>query len=130
MTIAQLAVEEAAAIAEEGVVVAELIAVISQGQQGAAAFKPPIGRLEMLIGNAGRIEPELQQQRVVAEAQGGAGKAGGLHHIPVGLAQSLQRRLKWERQQRVGGKHNGRHGAGNRTQGPSAGVNNSRMARP
>jgi hypothetical protein len=73
--VAHLAVEKAPAVAQQGVVGAELIAVVAQGQQGLAPLEAAIGRLKILVRHAGGIQPQLPQQVVIAEAQATLGKA-------------------------------------------------------
>lgn len=99
--IAQLPVEEAATVSQEGVVAAELIAVVPQRQQGGARLESAIGGFQILIADGGRIEAELGQQIIVAEAQPGEWEAGRLHHFPVVGAETLARRFEGQGQQRI-----------------------------
>ena len=81
--VAALRVEEAAAVAEVGVVGAELVAVVAQRQRlGQAAGQ----RLEAAevgdpVGVVEAVEAEPRRPAVVAEAQAGLGKGGGADRI-------------------------------------------------
>ena len=57
--IAHLAIKKAATVAKEGVVGAELGAVVPQGQQGLACLEAAIGRLEIPITHGIGIQAQL-----------------------------------------------------------------------
>ncbi len=88
-SIAQLAIEKAAAISKLGVVGAELVAVITKSEQGNALFKTAIGTLEVLIRHTVRLHPQVSQQCVVAKAQLRSRENRRLHHIPIRPTQTL-----------------------------------------
>jgi hypothetical protein len=112
VAVAQLAIEEAAAIAELGVVHPELVAVVAQGQQRRARLEAAVGGLHGAVSDGGRVQPQLPEQIVVAETQLGAGEVRRLHHVPEVGAQALDRRLEGKRQQGVGERRRGRGDAG------------------
>jgi hypothetical protein len=96
--IPKLPIKEAPTIAELGVVVPKLKAVITQSQKRDTAFKASEGLLQIGIRNLLGIQPQLVQYAVVSEAHLCARKPCGLHHIPVRLTQRFDRNLEWQRQ--------------------------------
>jgi hypothetical protein len=101
VAIAQLAVEKAAAIAEEGVVSAELVAVVAQGQQRLPGLEASVGRLKIRISHSTGIKAQLLEQGIVAEAQCRAGETGRLRHIPVLRAEPIDGGLEGQAQQGI-----------------------------
>ena len=87
---------EAPTIAELGVVVPKLKAVIAQSQKRDTAFKASESLLHIRIRNLLGIQPQLVQYAVVSEAQLRARKPRGLHHIPIRLPQRFDRNLEWQ----------------------------------
>jgi hypothetical protein len=102
MAVADLAVQEAATVAEKGVVGAELMAVVAERQQRAAAFEAAVGLFQMRITHRGGIEPQLPENGIVAEAQGRAREGGGLHHVPEVRPQAFDPGLERQAQQGIG----------------------------
>jgi hypothetical protein len=94
--IPKLPIKEAPTIAELGVVVPKLKAVITQSQKRDTAFKASEGLLQIGIRNLLGIQPQLVQYAVISEAQLRARKPCGLHYIPVRLPQRFDRNLEWQ----------------------------------
>ena len=98
MAVPQLPVEEASTIAELGVVIPKLDAVIPQRQERNPAFKASEGLLQIGIRHLLGIHPQLMHHNVVPEAQLCEGKLCCLHHIPIRRTQGFNRNLEWQSQ--------------------------------
>ena len=96
--VAALCVEEAAAVADIGIVRAELVAVVTERQRLREAAEEGFESAEAgdPVGVAQCFQSDLRRRAVVAEAQDRLRETGGFNRIVIAVAQFEDGRLRFE----------------------------------